>query len=100
MAALSQGGLALKVDENTKESFVGYNRGLHASTGIEGASINMQKNSKLWTSRLKLSGNLSFVKDNSQLKLVSWSEEGKPLVSNVRDIEVAGLNNTLYLYNH
>ena len=98
--ALSGSGLALNVDENTRENFVGYNRGLNAPTGIEGASINMQKNSELWTSRLKLSGSLSFEKDNSKLKLVSWTEEGKPLVSNVRDLEVAGLNNTLYLYNH
>ena len=60
----------------------------------------MRKNSELWSSRLKLSGSLSFEKDNSKLKLVSWTEEGKPLVSNVRGIEVAGLNNTLYLYNH
>ena len=98
--ALTGSGLALNVDTNTRGNLVGYNRGLHAPTGIEGASINMQNNSELWTSRMMLSGRLSFEKDNSQLKLVSWTEEGKPLVSSVRDLEVAGLNNMLYLYNH
>ena len=98
--ALTGSGLALNVDTNTRGNLVGYNRGLHAPTGIEGASINMQNNSELWTSRMMLSGSLSFEKDNSQLKLVSWTEEGKPLVSSVRDLEVAGLNNMLYLYNH
>ena len=45
--ALTGSGLALDVDENTRESFVGYNRGLNAPTGIEGASMNMKNNSEL-----------------------------------------------------
>ncbi len=85
--ALTGSGLALNVDTNTRGNLVGYNRGLHAPTGIEGASINMQNNSELWTSRMMLSGRLSFEKDNSQLKLVSWTEEGKPLVSSVRTLK-------------